>query len=106
MIMISVLLGLSSKASSNLSKLIVVFQSILTSLILGIMGLNGFVSNGTDTLLGKTSKALMGSAIPGIGSTLSSGYETVSACFYAAKNLIGVAIEPSLMAFVVCGHTF
>lgn len=100
MILISVLLGLSSKASSNLSKLIVVFQSVLTSLILGIMGLNGFVSNGADTLASKASKALMGSAIPGIGSTLSSGYETVSACFYAAKNLIGVAGVYAILSII------
>ena len=91
LIFISVILGLSSKASKNMSKIVVGFQTLLTTLVLGIMGLNGFVSNGADTLAQKASKALMGSAIPGIGSTLSSGYETVSACFYAAKNLIGVA---------------
>lgn len=77
--------------SEFLKKLIVWTQCAMSGIILGIMSLNGFAAHGADTLIFKTGKMVSGAAIPVIGSTISSGFETVTACFSAASGVIGAA---------------
>ncbi len=79
------------RVGAVLKKLVIWALCGMSALMLGIMSLNGFAAHGTDTLLYKTGKMVSGSAIPGIGSTISGGFDTVSACFTAAGNLCGTA---------------
>lgn len=75
----------------GIRKVVVAVLCGLTTLMLGIMSVNGFAAKGTDTLIYKTGKFVSGSAIPGIGSTISGGFDTVTAGFLAAKSLCGTA---------------
>lgn len=84
--------------SELFKKLIVTCQCGMSGIILGIMSLNGFAAHGTDTLIFKTGKMVSGAAIPVIGSTISSGFETVTACFSAASGVIGAAAMFVLVA--------
>lgn len=76
---------------TSFKKLLMYAMSGITTLILGVMSMNGFAAHGSDTLLYKTGKFVSGSAIPGIGSTISSSFETAEACFDAASSIIGVS---------------
>lgn len=84
--------------SDFLRKLIVWCQCAMSGIILGIMSLNGFAAHGADTLIFKTGKMVSGAAIPVIGSTISSGFETVTACFSAASGVIGASAM-----LILCG---
>lgn len=77
--------------SEFLKKAIIWIQCAMSGIILGIMSLNGFVAHGTDTLIFKAGKMVSGAAIPVIGSTISSGFDTVTACFSAASSVLGAA---------------
>ncbi|MDO4832338.1 MAG: hypothetical protein Q4A45_02895 [Clostridia bacterium] len=81
----------SGRLLTGFKKLLMYVMSGLAALVLGLMSMNGFAAGGTDTLMYKTGKFLSGSAIPGIGSTVSSSFETAKACFDAAGSIIGVS---------------
>ena len=76
---------------TGFKKLLMYAMSGIATLILGLMSMNGFAAHGTDTLMYKTGKFVSGSAIPGIGNTISSSFETAEACFDAAGSIIGVS---------------
>lgn len=83
--------GKPGRLLAGFGKLLLYAMSAISALILGIMSMNGFAAHGTDTLMYKTGKFVSGSAIPGIGSTISSSFETAKACFDAAGSIIGVS---------------
>ena len=56
----------------------------------GVMGLGTLVSASVDGNFSKTTKLMMGTFIPVVGSTVSEALSTVKSCLSITKNLLGV----------------
>lgn len=115
-----VILGLSIVSGINdngmtvladgLRKTIMWVMGIVASLFVGLMGLQGMVSKQTDNLALRTTRYLVGSSIPVIGSSVSEAVSTVSGSFQVIRATVGSAgiialcgvFLPEILRLILC----
>ena len=101
--------GLYSVAD-GIKKTVMWVMGIISSVFVGLMGLQGTVSGQSDNLTMRTTKYLVGSSIPIIGSAVSEAVATVSYSFKIIKATVGAAgivalcgiFLPEIIQLVLC----
>lgn len=101
--------GMTS-AVTGIKKTVMWVLGIVTSLFVGLMGLQGAVSAQSDNLALRTTKYLVGSSIPVIGSSVSEAVTTVSSSFQVIRGTVGSAgiitlcgiFLPELVRLLLC----
>ena len=78
------------KMSRFLKSGIVWFLSIMLTIFVGVVSLEGTMSASVDGITAKTTKALVSSAIPVVGKILSDSVDTVLGCGIILKNAVGL----------------
>lgn len=78
------------KLSKFLKSGIVWFLSIMLTIFVGVVSLEGTMSASVDGITAKTTKALVSSAIPVVGKILSDSVDTVLGCGIILKNAVGL----------------
>ena len=78
------------KMSKFLKSGIVWFLSIMLTIFVGVVSLEGTMSASVDGITAKTTKALVSSAIPVVGKILSDSVDTVLGCGIILKNAVGL----------------
>ena len=78
------------KLSKFLKSGIVLALSIILTIFVGVISLEGTMSASVDGITAKTTKALVSSAIPVVGKILSDSVDTVLGCGIILKNAVGL----------------
>lgn len=78
------------KLSKFLKSGIVWFLSIILTIFVGVVSLEGTLSSSIDGITAKTSKAVVSSAIPIVGKILGDAVDTVLGCGIVLKNAVGL----------------
>lgn len=78
------------KLSKFLKSGIVWFLSIILTIFVGVVSLEGTMSASVDGITAKTTKALVSSAIPVVGKILSDSVDAVLGCGIILKNAVGL----------------
>lgn len=78
------------KLSKFLKSGIVWFLSIILTIFVGVVSLEGTLSSSIDGITAKTSKAVVSSAIPIVGKILGDAVDTILGCGIVLKNAVGL----------------
>lgn len=78
------------KLSKMLKSSIVWGLSIILTIFVGVVSLEGTMSSSVDGITAKTTKAVVSSAIPVVGKILSDSVDTVLGCGIILKNAVGL----------------
>lgn len=78
------------KLSKFLKSGVVLTLSIILTIFVGVVSLEGTMSASVDGITAKTTKALVSSAIPVVGKILSDSVDTVLGCGIILKNALGL----------------
>ena len=78
-----------SRLTSGIKYVVCWGLSIISTVFVGMLSLQTAIARGGDSMLLKTSKLLVGSFIPVIGSTISDALDTAKGCMAVVKNVVG-----------------
>lgn len=85
----------------SVKKVTLWFLSLLTTVFLGILGIQTAVNSSADTLSLKTAKFILGSCVPVAGGVLSESVSTVSASVSLLRSSVGIYGVFALAAMVL-----
>ena len=75
--------------------------SLMTTVLLGVLGIQTVVSGSADSVSSKTARFLLGTAIPVVGSTVSEAFATVKGCVKLLGSSVAVYAIVALCCLVL-----
>ena len=90
----------TTNLANTIKKISLWVMGLISTLFIGILGIQTAVNSSADTLSVKTAKFIIGSTIPVAGSVLSEALTTVTASLNLLKSSVGI------WAVLICGLTF
>ena len=96
--------------ATGMRKTVMWVMGVVASLFVGLIGLQGMVTKQTDNMALRTTRYLVGSSIPVIGSSVSEAVSTVSGSFQVIRATVGSAgiialcgiFLPEMIRLILC----